>query len=101
MRMREYHKTDIKDSRIEITAANGGLVTIASQIFEVFDKDGASIQDESPASINGNGTASVEIYGLVDATADGFTVGSGYYVQFIFTIGSEQLTKRAWFRVIR
>ena len=92
-------KGEIKHSWIEVTERDGGTATVSTYTFEVFDKDDTSVQASATASISGNGTAEVKIYGLVDTTDDGFVVGSSYYVLFTYIIGSETLKKTDWFKI--
>lgn len=73
-------------SRILVTEDDGGTVTITSPLFQVFDDSDVSIQAEAAASLRNNGTAAVEVYGLVDTTASGFTDGEWVKVKFTFTI---------------
>jgi hypothetical protein len=67
----------------------GSTVTITSATFQVFDKDGVSVQASASATLSDNGTATPDIYGLVDCTASGSTDGDYYDVLFLITIGSE------------
>ena len=92
-------KNEKKYCRIQVTAEDGSVVTVSTYSFQVFDKDGNSVQGSATASISGNGTAAVEIYGLVDTTAAGFTAGSWYYVRFAYVIGAETYIKDDWFTV--
>jgi hypothetical protein len=67
----------------------GGNVTLTSATFQVFDKDKVSVQAQAAATLSDNGTATPDVYGLVDCTAAGFTDGEYYDVLFLITIGSE------------
>lgn len=96
--MEECIKNEKKDSRIEVTASDGSsTVTVSSYVFQVYDADDTSVQAEATASISGNGTATVELYGLVDTTDDAFVVGSSYYVLYTYVIGSETYMLQDWF----
>ena len=97
--MVERKKGEIKDSWIEVTERDGGTVTVSSYTFEVFDKDDTSVQASDTASISGNGTAEVKIYGLVDTTAAAFVAGSSYYVRFTYVIGSETDFEDVWITI--
>lgn len=74
----------------------GGIVTISSAVFEVFDAGHNSVQTSGEATIVDNGTVRPDVYGLVDTTQDAFTSG-GYYVLFTVIIGTETLKKHNWF----
>ena len=97
--MIELEKTEIKDVWIEVTERDGGTVTVSTYTFEVFDKDATSVQASATASISGNGTVEVKIYGLVDTTDDGFVVKSSYYVRFTYIIGSETYIEDVWLTI--
>jgi hypothetical protein len=73
-------------SRILVTEDEGATVTITSPLFEVFDNADSSIQAEASATLRNNGTAAVEVYGLVDTTASGFVDGEWVKVKFTITI---------------
>lgn len=92
-------KGEIKDSRIEVTAEDGSVVTISSYVFEVFDSDDSSVQAEAVAGIGDNGTAAVELYGSVDTSDAAFVKDSGYYVLYTYVIGSETLKKKDLFSI--
>lgn len=94
-----WKKNEIKDVWIKVTERDGGTVTVSSQDFEAFDKDDTSVQASDTASISGNGTAEVKIYGLVDTTADSFVAGSSYYVRFTYVIGSETYIEDVWLAI--
>jgi hypothetical protein len=70
----------------------GAVVTIDSATFEVFDADASSVQGSAAATLSDNGTATPDIYGLVDCTAAGFTAEEYYEVLFIMTIGTEEIS---------
>jgi hypothetical protein len=78
-------------SRILVTEDDGGTMTITSPLFQVYDDADSSIQAEAAASLRNNGTATVEVYGLVDTTAAGFTDGEWVKVKFTITIGDVTL----------
>lgn len=67
----------------------GGTVTLTSATFQVFDEDGTSVQASAAATLSDNGTATPDVYGLVDCTASGFSDGSYYDVLFLITITTE------------
>jgi hypothetical protein len=67
----------------------GGNVTLTSATFEVFDMDGASVQGVAAATISDNGTATPDIYGLVDCRTANFTDTEYYDVKYLITVGNE------------
>lgn len=79
---------------------SGGNITIDSATFEVFDADGSSVQGSASATLADNGTATPDVYGLVDCTASGFTAGEYYEVQFLVTIGAEIFDHRVHIKCV-
>ncbi len=78
-------------SRILIEEDDGNVFTITSPVFDVVDDVDVEKQASSSASVRNNGTAAVELYGLVDTTDSGFVDGSSYKVRFTFVIDDETL----------
>jgi len=82
--MIKFDKGEKKNVWIEVSERNNESFTITSATFEVFDKDGTSVQDSASATISTH-----KIYGLVDTTTSDFTAGESYEVKFTYVIGSE------------
>ena len=80
-------------ARLQVVEDDGGTVTISNQVFDVVDDTDTVIQAESNASLRNNGTAAVEVYGLVDTTAAAFTDQEWVKARFTFNIG-DVLLKR-------
>ncbi len=76
-------------SRMLITEDDGAVLTVSNQVFEVLNAAGTSIQAEAASSVRNNGTAAVEIFGLVDTTAAGFIDGEWTQVKHTFDIGAD------------
>lgn len=83
---RRIMKDEKKYSRILVEEDDGNVFTITSPVFDVVDDVDAEVQASSEASIRNNGTAAVELYGLVDTTDSGFVNGSSYKVRFTFVV---------------
>lgn len=75
-----------KYSRILVTEDDGNVLSITNQVFEVFNAAGASIQGEIASSLRNDGTAAVEIYGLVNTTTVGFIDGEWISCKHTYTI---------------
>ncbi len=75
-----------KYSRILVTEDDGNTLLITNQVFQVFNSSDVSIQDEGAASLRNDGTAAVEVYGLVDTTAAGFIDGEWVSCKYTYTI---------------
>ena len=73
-------------SRLLVDEDDGAPVTITNQVFEVQNAAGTVIQAEGPASLRNNGTAAVEVYGLVVTTVSGFIDGEWVKAKFTFDI---------------
>jgi hypothetical protein len=84
------NKNEKKDAYISVKDKHaGGNVTVASATFEVFDMIGVSKQGSASATIGDNGTATPDIYGLVDATAGAIVAGVDHEIVFTVTIGTQ------------
>ncbi len=89
MSMVSIDNNEIKNVWIEIRERDAGTVTVASQTFAVLNSSDATVQASANASISNNGTAAVQIFGLVDASTATLAAGSSYKVKFTYTIGQE------------
>ena len=93
--MKELNKGAIKSIPIQVTKRGGGVLTVASANFQVFDEDDSSVQDSGVATISGNGTSLVTLDGIVDTSAVGFVEGGTYKAKFTVVIGSEAFVEIA------
>lgn len=83
----EIHKGSKTWVGKQVTERDDGNVT-ATAVFQVFDVDGSNVQNETPATITGSGTAKVYVEGIVDTSVAGFVIDDSYEVKFTITIGS-------------
>ena len=85
----KFEKSEKKNIWILVKERDGNSVTATAFVFDVVDSDDSVVQAEVSASVSGNASTSLKVYGLVDTTAAGFVDGSSYKVRFTVTIGDE------------